>query len=284
MARPLRICFAGAVYHLTSRGNARERIFLDEFDFEAFLGDLAEAIDRYGWLCHAYCLMDNHHHLLIETPKPNLSRGMRHLNGVYAQGFNLRHERCGHVFGGRFGSKLVEKDSHLLECARYIVLNPVRAGVCTRPGDYRWSSYRATAGLDRPPAFLTTEWILKLFAPTRKAAQKRYRDFVAAGVAEAIELAARGERVGSEPFLRDRFGYDPPLPEIPREQIEPLPPPLDELLRDRIAPISTAYRRHGYTLREIAEHFGCHYSTISRRLRDEERGLHDARPDPSKGV
>jgi REP element-mobilizing transposase RayT len=133
MARPLRIAVAGGLYHLITRGNARERIYLDDLDREIFLDRLAHSVERYGWLCHAYCLMDNHYHLLVETPQPNLSIGMRQLNGLYAQTFNSRHDRCGHVFQVRFRSIFVEKDSHLLSCCRYVVLNPVRAGICEHP-------------------------------------------------------------------------------------------------------------------------------------------------------
>ncbi len=129
MVRPLRIEFPGAVYHLTSRGNARNNIYLDDYDRQRFLKILANVIDRYNWLCHAFCLMDNHYHLLIETPDPNLSMGMRQLNGVYTQGFNRIHNRVGHVFQGRYKAILVEKDEHLLELCRYIVLNPLRAGM-----------------------------------------------------------------------------------------------------------------------------------------------------------
>jgi len=133
MARPLRIEFPGAVYHVTSRGNARRKIYRDDEDREAFLATLAWVAERFGWRCHAYCLMDNHFHLLLETPQPNLSRGMRQLNGVYTQSFNRRHRKAGHLFQGRFKAILAEKDSYLLELARYIVLNPVRT---------RWSGRR----------------------------------------------------------------------------------------------------------------------------------------------
>ena len=127
MARPLRLEFAGAVYHVTSRGNARQDIVGDDDDRRSFLTLLGHVIDRFGWRCHAYCLMDNHYHLLLETPRPNLSRGMRQLNGRYTQAYHRRHHRGGHLFQGRFKAILVEKDAHLLELCRYVVLNPVRA-------------------------------------------------------------------------------------------------------------------------------------------------------------
>ena len=142
MARPLRIEFPGALYHVTSRGNARQRVFRDDEDRETFLATLAWVVARFRWRCHAYCLMDNHIHLLIDTPQPNLSRGMRQLNGVYTQRFNRRHRRVGHLFQGRFQAILVEKEGYLLELARYIVLNPVRAKMVKTPERYPWSSYR----------------------------------------------------------------------------------------------------------------------------------------------
>lgn len=136
MSRPLRLEFPGAIHHVTARGNARGDIFPDDEDRSLFLAVLAEAVIRFGWLCHAYCLMDNHYHLLIETPHGNLSPGMRQINGVYTQRFNRCHARTGHLFQGRFKAILVERDSYLLELCRYIVLNPVRAGMVTDIDDY----------------------------------------------------------------------------------------------------------------------------------------------------
>ena len=232
---------------------------------------LSRVVERFGWLCHAYCLMDSHYHLVAETSRPNLSPAMRQLNGIYAQGFNARHDRCGHVFEARYRSILVEKESHLLELCRYVVLNPVRAGMRGDPGSYRWSSYGATAGLELAPDFLAIDWVLANFAETRTLAQSRYRAFVAEGEPDAAALGVLGERLGSESFLRERFGNEPPLPEIPRAQVEPLPKTLAEIFGgDSRTPVATAYRRHGYSLRQIAEYLGCHYSTVSRQLRKEE--------------
>jgi putative transposase len=276
MARPLRICFPGAVYHLITRGNAKEAIVRDDIDRTAFLRTVERVVERFGWFCHSYCLMDNHYHLVIETPQPNLSNGMRQLNGLHAQFFNARYDRCGHVFQSRFRSLLVEKDSYLLAVARYVVLNPVRAGICDGPEQWSWSSYRATAGLDPAPGFLTTDWLLAQFAPTRRLAQRRYRAYVDAGIAYALEERVRGERLGGADFLRETHGYDPPLAEIPRRQVEPFPPRLDEIFAGNWpTPIARAYRRHGYTLRQIAEHLECSYSTVSRRLRREESRLRE---------
>lgn len=271
MARPLRICIPGGVYHVIARGNERAPIYRDDADRFRFLRTLALVVDRFGWLCHAYCLMGNHYHLVVETPRPNLPTGMQQLNGPYAQGFNERHGRCGHVFQARYRSILVEKDSHLLALCRYVVLNPVRAGLCPGPGAYYWSSYQATAGQAPAERFLVTDWILASFATSRLAAQERYRAFVAEGELTDLGGRVQGERLGSTTLLTESFGHDPPLAEIPRVQVEPLPPTLAAIFAgDPYAPVSTAYRRHGYTLRAIAEHLDCHYSTVSRRLQQEE--------------
>ena len=181
MARPLRIEYPGAVYHITSRGNEKKPVYKDDQDRENFLSILDKVNKRYHWLCHAYCLMDNHFHLLIETPDGNLSIGMRQLNGVYTQAFNKRHRRAGHLFQGRYKAILIQKDSHLLEVCRYVVLNPVRAGLVEDPGQWRWSSYGATAGREKPPACLTTSWVLGQFSSKRRKAEREYREYVRRG-------------------------------------------------------------------------------------------------------
>ena len=154
MARPLRIEFPGALDHVTSRGNERRAIFRSDRDRRTFLTLLEQAATRFGWSVTAYVLMTNHFHLVIQTPEPNLSRGMQWLNGTYAARFNQRHQRAGHLFQGRFHAFLVEKEAYFAELLRYVVLNPVRAKMVERPEDYRWSSYRATAGLEAAPPWL----------------------------------------------------------------------------------------------------------------------------------
>lgn len=205
MARPLRIEYEGALYHITSRGNARERIFWEDSDRVVFLKVLTDTVKRFGWLVHAYCLMDNHYHLIVETPQVNLSAGMRQLNGIFTQRINRRYKRCGHLLQGRFKAMLIEKDSYLLEAARYIVLNPVRAGICVKPGAWKWSSYRPTAGLAAPPDFLVTDWILQRFSRRRRDAQKKYAEFVAEGIMAENPFGARvgGLVIGSEDFIRN---------------------------------------------------------------------------------
>ena len=163
MSRPLRIEYAGALYHVTARGDRREDIYLDDEDRQAWLQQLAQVCRRFNWRCHAWCQMDNHYHILIETAEGNLSQGMRQLNGVYTQACNRRHQRVGHVFQGRYKAILVQKDSYLLELARYIVLNPVRAGMVKDVADWAWSSYHAMLNLKTAPEWLETDWLLTCF-------------------------------------------------------------------------------------------------------------------------
>jgi REP element-mobilizing transposase RayT len=238
-------------------------------------------LDRYRWLCFAYCLMGNHYHLVVETQLPNLPLGMRQLNGRYAQRFNARHDRCGHVFQARYRSILVESNSYLPSVCRYVVLNPVRHGLCDHPADWPWSSYHATAGTGRAHVPLALGPLLGVFAPTTRAAQQRYRDFVGAGIGDALGDRVRGERLGEDDFLRDTFGHDDPIPEVPREQWLQQRPALPELFEREELPLAVAYRRYGYTLREIADYLGCHYATVSRALAREELEIcRNARPDP----
>ena len=272
MARPLRLEIAGAIYHLTSRGNARQKVFLSDADRELFLKTLSWVVNRYGWICHAYCLMANHYHLLIETPKANLSIGMRQLNGIYTQSFNRRHKRVGHLFQGRFKAILVERESHLLELCRYIVLNPLRVKGSCRSQTWKWSSYRSTAGLAAVPGFLRTDWILAQFSKKRAQAQKQYREFVRDGVASRPWEELKGQiYLGSEAFIEKHAAPNKALKEIPRVQLRAAKPSLVRILAksgDRA--IADAYD-HGYRLHEIAAHLGVHYATVSRRLKQIEQ-------------
>jgi REP element-mobilizing transposase RayT len=273
MARPLRLEFAGAVYHLTSRGNARQKVFFTDDDRQLFLDTLAQVVSRYGWLCHAYCLMANHYHLLVETPKANLSIGMRQLNGIYTQSFNRKHKRVGHLLQGRFKAILVEKESYLLELCRYIVLNPVRVKGGAELGAWKWSSYRATAGLASVPEFLSVDWLLEQFGKNRPAAQKRYREFVRDGLENRPWDEIKGQiYLGSEEFIEQHSAEDKELREIPRAQLKALKPTLKQIFaKGGETGIAQAYREHGYRLREIAAHMGVHYATVSRRLKQIER-------------
>ena len=180
MGRAQRVQVAGAVCHVTTRGNNRERIFAAPPDYVSFLTELQRVVERYRWICHAYCLMGNHVHLMIETVEVTLAAGMQQLQSKYARRHNRRYGRTGHLFGNRYFSLPVVSDAHLLELARYIVLNPVRAGACKRPEEWAWSSYRATAGLEPQPVFLSVDWLLEQFGDDVVAARREYVRFVSA--------------------------------------------------------------------------------------------------------
>ena len=259
---------------MTARGNARQAIVLDDVDRAAFVGLLGRVVERFGLRLYAFCLMDNHYHLLVETPKANLSRAMRQLNGVATQAFNRRHRRVGHLFQGRYKAFLVERESHLLELVRYVVLNPVRAKACASPEEWRWSSYRASAGLEPAPSFLDVDWILAQFGRARARAQERYRAYVAEGLDAAPFGDLRGGVfVGGEDFVARHAPAMSQEREVPRAQRQPLRPSLVELfaVAGEQAMVA-AHREHGYRLAEIAEHLGVHYATVSRRLRLLEGG------------
>lgn len=276
MTRPLRIEFEGALYHITARGNRQESIFLSDDDREAFLHILGKVVSRYNWVCHAYCLMDNHYHLMIETPDGNLSSGMRQLNGVYTQTFNRTHGKVGHVFQGRFKSILVEKESYLLELCRYIVLNPVRVGCCDSPECWNWSSYSATASGKNVPDWLTADWTLSQFSKGRTEARKQYRKFVldALSVEESPLKQVVGQLVlGGKTFVDKMHPHlmdKAEVKEIARRQRLVGRPSLEELFcedlnkEQRKLAVKTAHLDYGYTLKEIADQVGRHYSTISR--------------------
>ena len=284
MARPLRIEYDGAVYHVTSRGNARKAIYKDDTDRENFLEVLHRVNSKYNWLCHAYCMMNNHYHLVIETPEGNLSRGMRQLNGVYTQQFNNRHHRVGHIFQGRYKAILIQKETHLVEVCRYVVLNPVRARSVQKPEEWLWSSYRGTVGSVRPHPAVTTDWILGQFGGRRKEAQRRYRDFVESGIEGGrMWEEVRGQSLlGDEGFAEDLMGYlkgQRDIREIPRSQRHAGRPALARLFtsevignkKGRDRKIIEAVERHAYSQREIADHLGLHYTTVSRIINETER-------------
>jgi REP element-mobilizing transposase RayT len=171
MGRSLRIEYPCAYYHVTSRGNERNNIFKNQRDRVKFLSYLESSVIRYGAVIHTYCLMHNHYHLLLETPLGNLSQIMQHVNGAYTNYFNTKHKRSGHLFQGRFNAILIEADAYLRELSRYIHLNPVRAGIITRPEDYRWSSYA-----DYIDARKKSEWLrrhLFLISSAKIPAQTR---------------------------------------------------------------------------------------------------------------
>lgn len=278
MTRPLRIEFPGAVYHVTARGNRRAPIFTDAEDRKIFLRILGEAVVRFNLLCHTYCLMDNHYHLLLETPEANLSRSMRHLNGVYTQTFNLTHRKCGHLFQGRYSAILVSREEHLLEACRYVVLNPVRAGVCASPEQYIWSSHRATAGLVKAEPFLNTRWLLERFGSTPSEAAGKYSAFVLDGTNASIwsDLIA-GTVLGSMEFAAQHLPgpeFGAGKSEITKMQRYGARPPLEEILHSEGDLWENAKRAadiFGFTQNEIAVSLGLHFTTVSRHLRHPPR-------------
>ena len=255
---------------MTSRGNARQEIFADAEDYRTFLTILADVVGRYRWLVHAYCLMGNHYHLLIETPQANLSHGMRQLNGVYTQKYNRRHDRVGHLFQGRYKAFVVEKDSYLLELSRYIALNPVKSKLVSSPRDWPWSSYGATAGIKPRELFLHTAWLLDVFSPSKVQAHKLYSSFVMEGLDKESPLKnARGGLIlGHEAFVDKirKLIEESETGEAVRMEKYAARPSLAEIFEgtERDEGIYDAVYLWGYKLTDVGNHIGLHYSRVSR--------------------
>jgi putative transposase len=286
MARPLRLELAGGLYHVTARGDRREAIYEDEDDRQAWLEVLAQVCERHLWRCHAWCQMTNHYHLVVETAEPNLSEGMRQLNGVYTQRYNRRHGKAGHVFQGRYHAVLVEKDAYLLELARYVVLNPVRAGMVADAAHWPWSSYTAMVGEEPAPRWLETDWLLGQFGSDRARAVASYVNHVRAGVGlPPVWNELRGQiYLGSEAFvaeLQPRLEAAARVREVPRLQRRPMRQPLAawQAIQPRARAMALAYRSGGYTMREIADFFGVHVATVSRAVRGAERSDNSTPPE-----
>ncbi len=274
MARPLRIEFEGALYHVTARGDRLEPIYEDDEDRVCFLRVLGEVVEQFHWICHAYCLMTNHYHLVVETPDGNLSKGMRQLNGVFTQASNRRHRRSGHLFQGRYKAILVDRDAYFLELARYVVLNPVRAGMVRTPGDWPWSSYRAMVGEGSIPSWLAVDDLLSLFGERRSKARRRYQRFVAEGIGEESVWLNLHQQIylGDEAFVertRKEVGTVDKMT-IPRAQHQPPTPEIAEIARHhthRNEAIVAAHATGAYSYREIAEYFSLHLVTVGGIVR-----------------
>jgi putative transposase len=278
MSRPLRLEYAGAFYHAYSRGNARQMVFHEPVDFASFLDLLGETCLRFDWHCHAHCLMPNHYHLLIETRSPTLSTGMRHLNGVFTQRYNRRRKRVGHLFQGRYKALLVQDDRYLLELARYIVLNPVRAKLVTYPGDWPWSSHAGLTGTRQAPGWASPASIWKRLAPQPGAAAHAFSEFIGRShEAPAVGWSADGV-LGDEEFKRARRALLEPsrgAVDIPLEMRVIDRPNLPELLgadwprasTERDKRIVEAVMRWRYGLGEIARHLDIDRATVSRVLK-----------------
>jgi putative transposase len=292
MARQLRVQFKGAVYHVTSRGNERKDIVRSDKDRELFLRVLAQMLEDYQVICHAWVLMDNHYHLLLETPEANLSKALRHLNGIYTQKFNRRNRRTGHLFQGRYKALLVEKGSHLLELCRYVVLNPVRAKMVKKPREWKWSSYRATVGIDKKDAWLTTDWVLGHFAGKRTKAQKQYVKFVLEGMkvkkspwedVSGIYYGGDGLKKQIKNLLRKKDDLEIPMSHkrLERQTAEKVIERIArsykvktvELLRVTRRPneardiaVWLLRKEAGLGLKEIGEKLGVRYSAVGNRI------------------
>jgi putative transposase len=278
MARPLRLEFAGALYHITSRGDRREAIYRDIEDRQQWMEVLSQVSERFNWMIHGYCQMTNHYHLLTETVDGNLSRGMRQLNGLYTQKFNRRHHESGHLFQGRYKAILVQKDSHLLELTRYVVLNPVRARMVMMPEDWAWSSYNAmtNAGIER--RWLDVDWTLGQFGENRAKAIEAYRKFVVAGkgLPDPKEQVRHQMILGNDVFIAEyQQAIEKPekLCEVSKAHKRSVALTLSDYQRgylQRDEAMAKAYLSGAYTMAEIGQHFKVHYMTVSRAVKKHE--------------
>ncbi len=205
MARPLRIEYPGAFYHVMHRGNDGTEIFKSSKDREKFLEYVGKAAERYSIKIHSYCLMTNHYHLLIETPHPNLSQAIKWINVGYVAYFNRKHRRSGHLFQGWFKAVVIDADEYLKHLSRYIHLNPIRAGMVEHCKDYPWSSYPVFSGYAKARKWLEIHWLLSLFGRSRKKAMARYREFVESVQNEKIENPSKdivsGAILGGTEFI-----------------------------------------------------------------------------------
>lgn len=301
MARPLRLEFAGALYHVTARGNRKEMIFRDDEDRARFLALLAREVAQQRWRLYAYCLMGNHYHLLMETPEANLGRGMRRLNGVYTQAFNRRHELVGHVLQGRYKAILVDKDAYLRELCRYVVLNPARAGLCASAAQWPWSSYAATVGQAACPDWLAGSEVLGLFDGNWDEARRRYQQFVAEGVglSRPWENLAGQIFLGNDDFLKrmqDKAASQAPANVSSQQRLPARPAPeailaavahAYELPEEAVlqrsggaafkAAVYLLRRRGNMTLREVAALVGISAARVSQIQAEIENTAPDAR-------
>ncbi|RJQ16426.1 MAG: hypothetical protein C4560_09355 [Nitrospiraceae bacterium] len=283
MARPLRIEYPGAYYHITSRGNERKAIFKDNTDRKRFLSYLESAYLRYGAIIHVYCLMDNHYHLLLETPKGNLSKIMHHINSAYTTFYNVKHKRTGHLFQGRYRAILVHADAYAGELSRYIHLNPVRAGIADLPEKYTWSSYQYYIGKNNKPEWLATHFIQRYFEHNNLSVQDNYANFVSAKIFEnndnPLDRTVASTILGDNSFIekvtekhlnhRNRDRDLPALKELKKiARIDLVYKEAKVVLgySDSIARKAALYICHqfsGKSLKEIGEHFGICESAVT---------------------
>ena len=278
MPRPLRLDFPGAHFHITARGVARRTIFIDRSDRRCFLKILQTAGERHGGICHAYCLMGNHYHLLLESTAGRLSSLMQHLNGSYGRWFNRRRDRCGHLFQGRFKASLVDEGAYFLEVVRYVELNPCRAELVSHPVEWEWSSFRPRMGLVATPPPLSVERALEPFG-SGYGARSRYERFILEGLSkETIAPQLRRETIiGSPQFVKthaERAREMAGRQRVPRAQSFADRPTLTDLVGashvDRRSRAIEAVLQHGYSMSAVARQLGVHYTTVSRWVRTRE--------------
>ncbi len=287
MARPLRIEYPGAFYHVTSRGNEQKAIFKSKKDREQFLHYLETATERYAAIIHTYCLMDNHYHLLVETAKGNLSQIMRHINGAYTTYFNVKRKRAGHLFQGRYKAILVEADEYAKELSRYIHLNPVRAGIVDKPEEFIWSSHSSYIGKKRKLEWLQTDFILGYFDKKVSSAKKKYQQFVVDSIGSEEKSPFEGTiastLLGSPGFIREITGKFlegkekdrniPALREINRgPAIERIFKAISQVICDdaemrKKMSLYLCHRYSGAKLKEIGEYFDMKDAAVSQASR-----------------
>ena len=276
MARSLRISYPGAFYHITSRGNEQRVVFKSREDRERFLEYLESATKRYDAIIHCYCLMDNHYHLLLETPSGNLSRVMAHINGAYTNYFNAKRGRFGHLFQGRYKAILVEADEYAKELSRYIHLNPVRAKIVEIPEEYEWSSFSYYTGKKKAPEWLKMDFILGYFGKKISDSQRNYRKFVSMLIDQEYESPLKdvvsSTLLGTQEFIeiiKDKYLSDqkedkniPALKVLKKKiTIEDISYEVDEMIKDdaklsRSIKIYLSQRYTGERLDDIGERFG----------------------------
>lgn len=274
MSRPIRLQFPGALYHVTSRGDRKSLVFHDQNDRLMWLSILAEVCALYNFVIHGYCQMSNHYHIVVETVDGNLAQGMQQLNGIYSQYFNRRHGLVGHVFQGRYKAILIQREAYLMEVARYVVLNPVRAGMVQAPEDWQWSSYPYILGTYTAPPWLEVASTLQMFSSEAELAVAAYRRFVTAGICAPNPLLNTRHQLilGDDAFVT--AARQPPaanaLRAVPKLQRRALAlsladyqqqaPSRDEAMHD-------AYSSTAYTMEQIAAFFGVSSKTVSRAIK-----------------
>jgi len=287
MARPLRIQFPGAFYHITARGNEKKDIFRNNRDRERFLSYLASSSERYGAIVHAYCLMDNHYHLILQTPQANLSQIMQHINGAYTIYFNIKRKRVGHLFQGRYKAILVDQNEYAQELSCYVHLNPFRSKIVKDPKDYPWSSYPYYIGLRKEPRWLTTKYILSYFGNQDKDAREGYRKFAEMRLSkrddDLLKKVVASTLLGSKEFIDwvkenfiDKRKATRDLPALKRLVTRPSIQQIDKAVRKILrknhplgikVSIYLSHKLSGLSLKEIGIHFGKKGAAVSQASR-----------------